>query len=81
MEHVLTIKAFERKIELGGGFRAVVVDLRTRDSFKSDVLADQQSAMFWAQKKAHEIMGSRPYRRASIARRFVGNKYVANIWA
>ena len=81
MEHVMTIKAFERKIELGGGFRGIVVNLATREKYESGILPTHEDAKFYAQKTAHDLMAGKPYRRCSIARRFCGNRYIANIWA
>lgn len=81
MDHVLTIRAYERKPELGGGFRAVVVRHADKQRFESDVLPDRESAMYWAQSQAHEMMVGRPYRRASLAKRFRRGVYEASIWA
>lgn len=80
MQHCLTIKAYERKPELGGGFRGVVLN-GSESVAESDVLPTLEAAKLWAQSKAHSIMGSRPYRRAHVARRYTGGKYIANIWA
>lgn len=81
MNAVLTIKAYERKAELGGGFRGRVYRPADKAVFESDVLPSLDAAKFWAQTEAHKLMGSRPYRRAHVAKRFTGGSYQANIWA
>ena len=82
MDHVMTIKAYERKLELGGGFRGVVIDCKQKRIIReSEVLPSYESARHFAQSEAHKLMGDRPYKRAYVSRSFVGNKYVANIWA
>lgn len=84
MQHVMTIKAFQRKPELGGGFVAVArvrpegVALGLREErVEADSL---DKARYEAQMIAHRQLAGRPYQRSALARRFVGNQYVANIW-
>ena len=81
MEHVMTIKAYERKAELGGGYRARVIRKSDKALFESDVLPTSNAARNWAQVKAHQLMNGQYYKRAYVSRRFTGGSYVANIWA
>jgi hypothetical protein len=81
-KHVLTLRAYARKKELGGGFRARVIDHENRDAvIESDVLPTYESARNWAMQRGHQIMGARPYRRCSINAGTAGSAYRANIWA
>jgi hypothetical protein len=86
MDHVATIKAYERKSELGGGFRAQVVPTVTGEqkglvNWQSEVLESRDAARYAAQAELHRQMNGAPYRRAHLAARFCGSKYVSNIWA
>lgn len=80
MNCVMSIKAYERKPELGGGFRGAVIANSQRIA-ESEILPTLEAAKVWAQSEAHRRMGSRPYRRAHVAKRFTGGSYIANIWA
>lgn len=87
MIHVMTIRAYERKTELGGGFRAVAsvrpdglaFGLRNEESGVIDTF---EAARFEAQSIAHRQMNGRTYQRAYIAQRRhrMHPKYIANIW-
>lgn len=80
--HALSIRAFARKQELGGGFRAVVVDHRHGGArHESDVLPTYESARNWGMSTAHRLMGDTPYRRASVNAGTAGRRYMANIWS
>jgi hypothetical protein len=57
MRHILTATAFERKVELGGGFRGIVLDRRTKARHESDVLPTLDAARHWARVKVAAIMG------------------------
>lgn len=61
MTHILTAAAFERKDELGGGFRAVVLDKRTKEKYQSDVLDTIEAARHWAKTKVLAILAGQPY--------------------
>ena len=75
----MTLRAYPRKEEVGGGFRAVVIMRSNAERFESPVLETYEAARHWSQLEAHNRMGSRPYRRASVAGR--RGSYYANIWA
>jgi hypothetical protein len=78
----MTLRAYARKDEMGGGFRAVVVDRRNGNArYESDVLPTYESARNWAMSTAHRLMGDTPYRRASVNNKRSGRRYDANIWA
>ena len=81
MQHVLTLRAYARKAEMGGGFRGSVIDHRTTARVESDVLSTYEHARDWTIKTAASIMGETPYRRASINTGSAGRLYRANIWA
>lgn len=77
----LSLRAYERKSELGGGFRGVVVRHADKARFESDVLETYEAARDWAIREADRLMGSTPYRRASVNAGTAGRSYRANIWS
>ncbi len=79
MNHVMTIKAYPRKAELGGGFRGALIRHPSGERVESPVLASYEAARHWAQLESHNQMGGRPYRRAYLSGR--KHSYQANIWA
>ena len=79
MKAVLFLKAYERKLEMGGGFRGAVIRDKQRFA-ESPVLPTLEAAKSWVQIEAHRIMGDTPYRRAHVAKRFTGGSYQAHIW-
>lgn len=83
MQHVLTLRAYARKSEMGGGFRGSVIDHRatTPTRVESDVLSTYEQARDWTIRTAANLMGDTPYRRASINSGSAGRLYRANIWA
>lgn len=80
-KHVMTIRAYARKVELGGGFRGIVEDHRNGARAESDILPVYEEARNWAMREAHARMGEAPYRRCSINAGTAGRAYRANIWA
>lgn len=88
IQHVLSLKAYERKSELGGGFRArvvwrmnnaVVPPQHYATVYESEILDTFDQAKSWAMQTAAKIMGDRPYRRCYI--KSPRNLYRANVWA
>ncbi len=59
MNNVLSLKAYERKEELGGGFRARVFRPADKAVFESDVLPTYEQARDWAIREAHKADGWR----------------------
>ncbi len=47
--------AYERKAELGGGFRGVVVDKRTSDRMESDVMPTLAEARNWVSQRQKRL--------------------------
>lgn len=78
---VMTIRAYARKAELGGGFRGLVLDRRDGSQIESDVLQTYEEARNWAIRESHARMGQTPYRRCSVNAGTAGRAYRANIWA
>ena len=73
--------AFERKVELGGGYRGVVAVYesdggRLLQRLESPIKSDLFSAGSWAYETAHEIIGSRPFRVGH----YNGNRWRKNYW-
>lgn len=79
-EHVMTLRAYARKEELGGGYRGAVVLQPTKERIESPVLSTYEAARHWAQTEAHARMAGRPYRRSHVAGR-TKESYYANVWA
>lgn len=81
--YAIHMKAYERKAELGGGFRAVVTDARVSPvvRYESEVLERYEEARFWCQNKAHELMNGQVYRRSSINAKSAGKRYEAFLYA
>lgn len=61
MQDVLVATAYERKAELGGGARGVVLDKRTKERYESPVLDDVSQARAWAKTKVFALMGDQPW--------------------
>lgn len=80
VSHVLTLDAFPRKEEVGGGYRGRVIDRRTTPStvYRSDVFADRSDATYWVKSKGHELMAGGHYSLAPLRR---ADGYYANVWA
>ena len=53
--------AYERKTELGGGFRAVVIDRRSGQRDESPILPDINSARHWARVRIDSLMRGEPW--------------------
>ena len=79
MQAVLFLKAYERKLEMGGGFRGAVIKDKTRVA-ESPIFDTLDAAKFWVQNEAHKMMNGIPYRRAYVSKRFTGGSYQARIW-
>ncbi|GEM_PF-7008051 len=60
-DHVLTAVAFERKAELGGGFRARVIDRRSHAAHESPVCTTMQEARHWARTTVNTLMAGTPW--------------------
>lgn len=75
--HVLTAKAYERKAELGGGFRGTVYDRRTKTLIQSDVFTSRDDARNWAKREVFKIMGDKPWAPGYIWR----PTWVMNVFA
>jgi len=58
MTHVLTVQAYERKTELGGGFRGVVLDKRSQEKTESPIFPTMAEARYWAKSLAFKVMGA-----------------------
>lgn len=83
MQVILTVRAFPFKAEYGGGFGARVHDVVAKQSFPIPGRFDTyEAARDAAKAEAHRMMGSRPYRLASIKQnsRNQNRFYDANIW-
>jgi len=72
----MTLEAYERKEELGGGWRAVVHNHMTKISVKSPVLPTKEAARHWAKEAAHKEMNGAPYTLAHM----YGKNYKSNLW-
>lgn len=53
----ITAIAFERKEELGGGYRGRLKDYRNGYIYESDVVDTVNAARHWARTKIFELMG------------------------
>ena len=63
MENPVSATAYERKAELGGGFRAVVVDKRgSKQRYESPILGTIEAARHWARVKVDHLMDGAPWR-------------------
>lgn len=81
MIHEMTIKAYPRKPEFGGGFNASIRRECNGEKIKGPGFANYEAARNWVITEAHRLMAGRNYRRASIRARVQGVVYTANIWA
>lgn len=75
--HIATIAAFERKAELGGGFRGVYFNLVTKERVESEVLPTLEAARYFAKAEAHRRHTAENYSLAPYRRR---GEYKANVW-
>lgn len=77
--HTLTLIAFPRKEELGGGYRGKVADRRTSPStiHESEVLPTREAATHWVKAKAHELLAGTFYQLAPMRE---PDGYRANVW-
>jgi len=60
MRCIIETDAYEIKPELGGGFRGVVRDLRSKTINKSPVMPDIHAAGKWAMEHAHKLWRDLP---------------------
>ena len=63
---VLSAVVFERKSELGGGYRARVRRNATQVIEDGPVFQTKQEGINWARHKVHELMGGIPWRPGYI---------------
>lgn len=75
--HRATLRAYEIKEELGGGFRGMVTDHKTKTTYKSEVLPTLDAARYWAKAKGDEIADGAFYQLAPLRRR---GAYLSNLW-
>ena len=61
MNNPVQAVAFERKEELGGGFRGRVLDLRDKQTYDSPVLDTISKARHWAKRKVFDLMDGEPW--------------------
>lgn len=73
---VATIRAYEIKAELGGGFRGVYAPV-SGEAVKSDVLPSMDAARFFAQNAGFE---RHPNASRAVIGRSGGSNYRANLW-
>lgn len=52
---IIKTDAYERKADLGGGYRGICFDCRTKTKHESPVLETLDKAGFWALSKAAEL--------------------------
>ncbi len=78
-EHVLSTEVYERKEDLGGGFRGVVFDRVRKEKHVSEVVS-RDEALSWVKHKVHEIMGGAAYKTAALRLKRGSTGYKANIW-
>ena len=57
----ITAMAYERKRDLGGGFRAIVIDRRSGQREQSQVFADSSGARHWARVRISHLMREEPW--------------------
>lgn len=77
MRHVLTAEAYERKAELGGGFRGVVLIRAKKARLESPVLTSLEDARRWAKAKVFEIMGDTAWAPGYVLK----PNWRMNVWA
>ena len=61
MNNPVTAQAFERKASLGGGYRGVVLDRRTKERTESPILPSINEARYWARKEVERLMAGAPW--------------------
>lgn len=75
MRNPVTAVAYERKDELGGGFRARVLDRRDKQVHESDVLPTIEAARYWARQKIEKLMMGQPW-----APGYTYKPWTLNVW-
>lgn len=68
--------AYERKEELGGGFRGVVKDKRSGERYESPVLSTIQEARHWVRVKVDHLMGDTAWAPGYVYR----PNWIMNVW-
>ena len=56
MDNPVSAEVYERKAELGGGYRAKVRDRRDGQIHESPVIAERREAIDWARTKVFALM-------------------------
>ena len=76
MKNPITGAAFERKAELGGGYRAVVRDNRTQERTEGPVFQEIGQARFWVRVEIDKRMAGQPWSPGCVYKPY----WVINVW-